>query len=192
MMISLVCGYLVIGFIFSVTLYFIYYDPKSKFNKDIEEVFYGKRSWNYKLREAFVVPLTILAIGVLWPLALWMVSGNELTKKKNSLKKSDGKLFLVKKNYLIEYLKINEIEKNETYHDPLNLVPSLPFGYFNLAWQDFKTLILNGDQLWSFIIPKGEIVGEYEMETGEDIVGYAIVREGIIVGEFIAEGSGAY
>jgi len=191
-MLTLICGYLGLGAITSLSMYFIYYEPKSQFSSAIDEVLNGKKSWHYKLRESLVIPGTILLITVVWPLALWMVIKDRLDKKKRKPKKSPEELFAVKTNFLIEKLGVNEVEAREIYQDPLQTTPQLPFGYLNGAWEKFKSTITDGDELWSFLVPKGELVGEHEMPSDFEMVGYALVRDGRILGEFVCEGSGAY
>jgi hypothetical protein len=43
------------------------------------------------------------------------------------------------------------------------------------------------DEMWSFYIPKGSKTGKYQFECSSDIRGYAKVREGKILAEFITE-----
>jgi hypothetical protein len=173
-------------------MYFIYYEPKSQFSSAIDEVLNGKKSWHYKLRESLVIPGTILLITVVWPLALWMVIKDRLDKKKRKPKKSPEELLAVKTNFLIEKLSIGQVEAREIYLDPLHATPQIPFGYLNGAWEKFKLTITDEDELWSFLVPKGEPVGEYEMPSDFEMVGYALVRDGRIVGEFVCEANGAY
>ena len=191
-MLTLLYIYLGLGAITSLSMYFIYYEPKSKFSQDIDEALNGKKSWHYKLRESLAIPLTVLLIAVVWPLALWMVVKDRLDKKKAKPEKSPEELFAVKTNFLIEKLGINEVEAREIYQDPLQATPQLPFGYLNTAWEKFKSTIKDEDELWSFLVPQGEPVGEYEMPSDFEMVGYALVRDGRILGEFVCEGSGAY
>ena len=191
-MLTLICSYLGLGAITSLSMYFIYYEPKSQFSSAIDEVLNGKKSWHYKLRESLVIPGTILLITVVWPLALWMVIKDRLDKKKHKPKKSPEELFAVKTNFLIEKLSIGQVEAREIYQDPLQATPQLPFVHLNSAWEKFKLTITEGDELWSFLVPKGEPVGEYEMPSDFEMVGYALVRDGRILGEFVCEGSGAY
>ena len=191
-MLTLIYGYLGLGAITSLSMYFIYYEPKSQFSSAIDEVLNGKKSWHYKLRESLVIPGTILLITVVWPLALWMVIKDRLDKKKRKPKKSPEELFAVKTNFLIEKLSIGQVEAREIYQDPLHATPQIPFGHLNSAWEKFKLTIKDGDELWSFLVPKGELVGEHEMPSDFEMVGYALVRDGRILGEFVCEGSGAY
>ena len=191
-MLILICSYLGLGAITSISMYFIYYEPKSQFSSAIDEVLNGKKSWHYKLRESLVIPGTILLITVVWPLALWMVIKDRLDKKKRKPKKSPEELLAVKTNFLIEKLSIGQVEAREIYLDPLHATPQIPFGYLNGAWEKFKLTITDEDELWSFLVPKGEPVGEYEMPSDFEMVGYALVRDGRIVGEFVCEANGAY
>jgi hypothetical protein len=43
------------------------------------------------------------------------------------------------------------------------------------------------DEMWSFYIPQGSKCGKYRRSASSDIRGYAKVRNGEILGEFITE-----
>jgi hypothetical protein len=91
-----------------------------------------------------------------------------------------------------EYLiaEINPVDAEITSYviDPLGTVPALPFGHLNKGWVNFLTDMTDGaDQMWSFYIPKGGKIGKYQFETTSETRGYAMVRGGKIVAEFITE-----
>ena len=72
--------------------------------------------------------------------------------------------------------------------DPLGTVPPLPFGYLNKGWVNFLAdMTDDADELWSFFIPKGAKTGKYQFETTSETRGYARVRDGKIMAEFITE-----
>lgn len=191
-MIYIACSYIGVGLILSLSMYVIYYEPKSQFAKDVEVALNGPRSWHYKLREAMVIPCTLLLIATVWPIALWMVIADRLKKLNAKPKKTPEELFAVKPHYLLKKVTVAQAEAQEMYLDPLGFTPALPFGYLNDSWNAFKTSIEDGDELWTFLVPKGEPLGEYEVPSDSEMVGYAILRNEKIAGEFISEGNGGY
>ncbi len=192
MITSLAYSYLAIGAIISGAMYLIYYEPKSQFAKDVDEALNGSRSWHYKLREVLVIPCTLLLITAVWPLALWMIIVEWQKKRNIKPKKTTAELFAVKPHFLLEKVTIAQAEAQEIYLDPLGVTPVIPFGYLYDAWSAFKTSFKDGDELWTFIVPKGEPIGEYEILSDAEMRGYALVRNRKIVGEFVCDGSGAY
>ena len=72
--------------------------------------------------------------------------------------------------------------------DPLGTVPPLPFGHLNQGWVNFLAdMTDDADEMWSFYIPKGGKVGKYQFESTSETRGYAKVRDGKILAEFITE-----
>ena len=72
--------------------------------------------------------------------------------------------------------------------DPLRTVPTLPFGHLNHGWINFLANTTDeGDEVWSFYIPKGSSTGKYKSQCTSDIRGYAKVRNKKILAEFITE-----
>jgi len=72
--------------------------------------------------------------------------------------------------------------------DPLGTVPPLPFGHLNQGWVNFLAdMTDDADEMWSFYIPKGGKVGKYQFESTSERRGYARVRDGKILAEFITE-----
>jgi hypothetical protein len=93
---------------------------------------------------------------------------------------------------LPEYLivKVNPVDAEIASYvvDPLGTVPSLPFGYLNQGWVNFLADMLDpNDEMWSFHIPKGSLCGKHRFAATSDMRGYAKVRNGEILGEFITE-----
>ena len=189
MILTLTYSYLAIGLILSGSMYLIYYEPKSQFAKDVDVALNGPRSWHYKLREALVIPCTLLLITGVWPIALWMLIVDRLRKQNIKPKKTPEELFAVKPHFLRKKVTVAQAEAQEIYLDPLRVTPALPFGHLSDAWNAFKISIEANDELWTFTVPKGEPIGEYEMPSDAEMSGYALVRNGKIVGEFVCEGN---
>lgn len=91
-----------------------------------------------------------------------------------------------------EYLvaKVNPVDAEIASYviDPFSTVPALPFGHLNKGWVNFLAdMADDADELWSFYIPKGGKTGKYQFETASETRGYARVRDGKIMAEFITE-----
>ena len=91
-----------------------------------------------------------------------------------------------------EYLiaKVNPVDAEQTSYviDPLGTVPHLPFGHLNQGWVNFLSDMTDEeDEMWSFYIPRGSKTGRYQLECVKDIHGYAKVRCGKVLAEFITE-----
>ena len=89
---------------------------------------------------------------------------------------------------MIAIVNPTDAEASSYVNDPLGTVPALPFGHLNQAWSNFLSNMLDPeDELWSFHIPKGSKCGMYGMDSSGDIAGYAKLRNGQIIEEFITE-----
>jgi hypothetical protein len=102
----------------------------------------------------------------------------------------DEPTFICKPEFLVRTVSPHEAEQENQVHDPLGLVPKVPFGHLNRAWGKFLSEFgfEDGNELWYFEVPKGESSGEYDMFDGP-ISGYAKVVNGKIMGEFVIEAS---
>jgi hypothetical protein len=90
--------------------------------------------------------------------------------------------------YLIAKVDPRDAEISSYVIDPLGTVPPLPFGHLNQGWVNFLSEILEPDEeMWSFYIPRGSARGKHRFAATGDIRGYARVRNGEILGEFITE-----
>jgi len=87
--------------------------------------------------------------------------------------------------FLIAKQTVQEAEQENSHADPD--IPPIPFGHLNKAWLRFINEIAPNEELWSFFIPNGQC----EYFKGQDIVGqisgYARIKDGQIVGEFLVE-----
>jgi len=90
--------------------------------------------------------------------------------------------------YLVACVNPLDAETASYITDPLGGVPPLPFGHLNKGWVNLLSDMLEDrDELWSFYIPKGGKTGKYQFETTSETRGYAKVRDGKILAEFITE-----
>lgn len=89
--------------------------------------------------------------------------------------------------HLLEVVDINTIPKSHMIYDPLNRVPALPFGFLNTAWNDFFSKVRPDDEVHRFLVRKDQPYGGYGFRADEDIHGYAIKRDGVVVEQFTYE-----
>lgn len=106
----------------------------------------------------------------IWPVIIVMfifTIYNDCKKKKSTKLEQ----FSLKFTDLIEKIDKQEIEKREIVHDPLNAVPTIPFGHLNSAWLSFSELLDSQDELWTF-----DLLWSSPWGTKERFSGYASVR----------------
>ena len=185
-------GYLVIGVCIAIGGFIYQYSPKTKFAKELDKILYPERSFVDGVKEALVIPVALIGITLGWPIFIYMVFEGAWTKRGNTDPLCEEKKFATQGMYLKSKVSVEDAEYQALYQDPSNAVPNIPFGHLNKGWIVFTELIEEGDELWSFLIPKGSLIGRYGSETQSDMHGYSIVRDGKTIEEFIYEGSGAY
>ncbi len=173
--------YLGIGFVVLTALYINHkirskHEPRS-FHDILESTNPDRDKLSYKILNNVAVPLLALCI---WPLAIFMIIQDYYQTNENELR-DDPPLFSVKPEDLTERLTISEIERRETYLDPLIAVPKLPFGHFNERWRDFMSSESADDELWAF-------TSNWETEWGgkELRKGYVSVRSGVPGAHFLS------
>ena len=96
------------------------YEPTS-FHDILAATDPDRHKLSYKILNNVAVPLLGLCI---WPLAIYLIIQDYFQIPRNELR-DDPPLFSVKPEDLTERLTINEIERRETYLDPLLAVPAL-------------------------------------------------------------------
>lgn len=128
----------------------------------------------------------VFAVAV-WPLLVVPEIKGRMQRKRFEELASEPRLIANKAN-LVRRVDCAEVERLETVLDPLGAAPSLPFGHLNSAWQAFKTGLAEGDELWQFSALE-PICSVKQAERWTRIAeGYAVVRNGTIVDEFLAHG----
>ncbi len=180
-------AYTMIGITLGIYLYLFHYERQSKFAEDLYKTLQGEKPWHYRVRERLVIPGAISLITICWPLAIYIVIWNFIKKKMRDKAKKTQYLFLCKIEHLEGEYSVDAIEAQNIYVDPQNAVPKIPFGHLNKAWSDFIENKLHGDKLHKFTIPKNCLHSEYSHMFDEDIKGYALVRNGKIIAEFVTE-----
>ena len=180
-------GYFAIGVVVLVvvfTTHLISREHESEFVRDMLGALYPERiTRQYRLLNNFVVPtLAVVAVVVLWPVAVYM-KGREVWENKNvQTIEETKKKFAVTNDDLLETLSIQEIEARERVFDPLGAVPDAPFGHLNPAWLKFKATMEPMDSLSSFYVQRTN--GRRKVI----LTGYVIVRSGHIGAHLLTSG----
>jgi hypothetical protein len=137
--------------------------------------------------EMIAYTMAIICVAIGWPaFFIWeKIKANEEAARELE---EDEPQFICTPQHLVAKVDPTVAEASSYVNDPLGLVPALPFGHLNQAWGDFLSDMLDPeDELWSFHIPKKDNCGIYGMDSSGDISGYAKVRRGQVLGEFITE-----
>jgi hypothetical protein len=85
---------------------------------------------------------------------------------------------------LVRPVSVEEAEEEGQIQDPLGRVPNLAFGFFHDAWRKFLAEKQADDELWTFTIQQDENRSNFSCKQ---VSGFRLLRDGAIVGEFIAE-----
>lgn len=176
------------GLIYSAHhLYQEYKARPSQFAKDILQAMGQEKSFRERLLNILVYVIAITAMAFIWPgFLVWSI----LKTRNDKALELDGDQadFNCAPEHLITKVSPLDAELTSYVVDPLNKVPPLPFGHLNTAWGNFLSELLDPtEELWSFYIPKGSACGLHRFSCSGEIRGFARVRNGKILGEFIAE-----
>lgn len=166
-----------------------YFNRPSDFVKGMLEAIgqAKKKSLLDHLLETFAYTIATICIALGWP-AFFIWSRIKVKEDAARAIERDKPEFICMPKYLICKVDALDAEASSFVSDPLGTVPALPFGHLNHAWGNFLADMLDPeDELWSFHIPKGSKCGMFGMDSSGDISGYAKVRHGQILGEFITE-----
>jgi hypothetical protein len=146
-----------------------------------------KKSLLDHLLEAFAYTVATICIALGWPaFFVW----SRIKAKEDAAREIERNKpkFICMPKYLVHKVDPQDAEASSYVIDPLGTVPALPFGHLNQAWGNFLSNMMDPeDELWSFHIPKGSKCGMFGMDSSGDISGYAKVRSGKILGEFLIE-----
>lgn len=166
----------------------LYRNKQSRFVSEVLRAINKKSVLRQALEDGLAYSVAGICVLVAWPAFLVWRIRHPTQKEEDHMKKvaEDGD-FICKPEYLVSETSPIEAEVFNQIHDPLGKVPNLPFGHLNGAWVQFLSSMLDErDVMWSFFIPKGSAITTYRIMTS-DVRGYAHVREGKIMGEFITE-----
>lgn len=164
-----------------------YRNRPSQFARDILRAFHQEKSLIDRMLNILVYLIALLSIGLAWPLfSIWAI----FQSKKEAAREIERSRpdFNCAPKFLIAKVDPLDAEIASYVVDPLGATPPLPFGHLNIAWGNFLADTLDPtDELWSFYIPKGSECGKHSFAATSDISGFAKVRGGEIMGEFITE-----
>jgi len=162
-------------------------DRPSDFAKSLIRITGKEESWLDKIKEAIAFSFGMTCVLVGWPGFLVWLTKDKIDEAARQ-KRYDEPDFDCLPEHLITKVNPVEAEVSSYVIDPLGTVPPLPFGHLNKAWANFLADMLDDrDEMWSFFIPKGSKHGKYRITATSEITGYARVRDGRILGEFITE-----
>ncbi len=138
-----------------------------------------------KILTPVVLILSAILFALFYPLiALWFYL-QKIKVHKDSNTEKPSPQYRCGLHFLIAKKTVQEAVQENSYSDPN--IPPIPFGHLNKAWLNFINELSPNEELWSFLIPKGHS----EYFKGQDIVGqisgYARIKDGKIVGEFLVE-----
>ena len=151
-------------------------DPESLASL-MEDLYPERKKLWYRIRARLLAPvLTVIAMVLFWPAAWWMRCA-ELLNERRLAREREEAIFKVKPQHLLERMTTDEIEAREMVQDPLSAVPQLPFGHLNVVWSQVKSVMLPGDELWSFTATWPGEFGSPELRKG-----YVLWRRGNPVG----------
>lgn len=163
------------------------FDKPSEFAQSIMQITCKEETLLDKLKEAAVLILGLVSVIVAWPACVvWTINNNRNEAIRQ--KRYDEPDFNCLPEYLVAVLNPLHAEIASYVIDPLGSTPPLPFGHLNQAWGNFLAEMLDErDEMWSFYIPKGSECGKHRFAATSDIRGFARVRNGKVLGEFITE-----
>jgi hypothetical protein len=159
----------------------------TEFVKGMMKLFGKETSLIDRLKEFLVYCFAISCVLVGWP---GFVIYYFKHKKDEEANKAWQALpdFDCAPEYLVAQVNPIDAEIASYVIDPLGSVPPIPFGHLNQGWVNFlANMTDDADEMWSFYIPKGGKVGKYQFESTSETRGYARVRDGKILAEFITE-----
>lgn len=162
-------------------------ERQSEFVKGIMTLLGKEISVVDQMKEVFVYCFSIICILIGWPgFIAYLIK----YKKDQVANRAWHALpdFYCAPEYLVACVNPLDAETASYVTDPLGGVPPLPFGHLNRGWINFLADMMDaGDEMWSFYIPKDSKTGKYLRPCTSEIRGYAKVRDGKILGEFITE-----
>jgi hypothetical protein len=164
-----------------------YHNRPSQFARDLLSAIGRKKSVIDRLLNIVVYAIAVICISFGWPLfGIWVIFQS---RKEAALEIERNKPdFDCLPEHLVAKVVPHDAEIASYVVDPLGTVPPLPFGHLNLGWVNFLAGTLDpADEMWSFYIHKGGEHGKHRFLATSDIKGYAWVRNGEIIGEFITE-----
>jgi hypothetical protein len=136
------------------------------------------------MQEIAIYFFAICCVLIGWPGFLIWLPFNILQEKRNKAWRALPD-FNCAPEHLIQQVTPIEIEATNIVQDPLGCVPEIAFGHLNKQWKDFVRKIEPDEELWYFVVPNGGKVGKYQFEAESEITGYARLKAGKVIEEFL-------
>jgi hypothetical protein len=155
-----------------------HYFEKKKESRSLHELLDAlnpdRKKLSYRVLNHVVAPVLVaILIVIAWPVALY-VKAKEIFPKGDGGNVVPSQEFAVERSDLQERLTVQEIERREMVSDPLNAVPTLPFGHLNCAWKQLLSSLAEESELWSFSVQWQAPWGQIEFRSG-----YVVVNSGL-------------
>jgi len=159
----------------------------SEFARDLLNIISKEISPWDRFKEFLVFCLGIFCVLFGWPaILIWIPFGIAQDRRNKAWQALPD--FDCSPEYLVACVNPLDAETDSYIIDPLGGVPPLPFGHLNKGWVNLLSEMLDDrDEMWSFYIPKGAKTGKYQIPCSSDTRGYAKVRDGKVLAEFITE-----
>jgi len=172
--------YLGVGFmvcLFVVAAHLIGRRKKSKFVRDMMNAVNPRReAFLYRVLEDLVVPaLAFFLVWLVWPVVFVLKIRDSLKKKALAAQAeqvAEPPAFALNDSELLRQVTVDEVERTNLIHDPLEAVPNIPFGHCNARWVLFRDSLQANETLWEFESTRSELAGVQAMW------GYAVRGEG--------------
>ena len=175
--------YLGVGFAVSmvaVAAHLLGARKKSKFVRDMMNAVNPRReAFLYRVLEDLVVPaLAFFLMWLVWPVVFVLKIKDSLQKRAlaaqavQAEQEAEPPTFALNESELLRQVTVDEVERTNLIHDPLEAVPNIPFGHCNARWVFFRDSLQANETLWEFESTRSELAGVQAMW------GYAVKREG--------------
>ncbi|QWD96262.1 hypothetical protein [Polynucleobacter sp. MG-6-Vaara-E2] len=183
LLLYLIPGTLMVGYLLVST----WLEKPSDFAKGLMKIMGKEETLLDRLKEAGVYGIALVCVLAGWPgFMIWFIK--EKRDAAVQQKFYDAPDFNCLPEHLVAIVNPLDAEIASYIIDPLASVPALPFGHLNKGWVNFLTDMTDDrDEMWSFYVPKGSKCGKHRFAATTDIRGYARVRNGKVLGEFITE-----
>ena len=130
---------------------------------------------SYFFYDFFIPIFTFVLVWVVWPISIGLKIKHMVFKKPAPLKRRrlvEVKEFILDEAELIREVTIEEVERTNFIHDPMEAVPNIPFGHLNARWLSLRDSIQPNETLWEFESKRSELKGVQSMW------GYAVKADG--------------
>jgi hypothetical protein len=172
--------YLSVGFVVClvvVAAHLIGRQKKSKFVRDMMNAVNPRReAFLYRMLEDLVVPaLAFFLVWLVWPVVFVLKIRDSLKKRAlaaQTKQEVEPPGFALNDSELLRQVTVDEVERTNLIHDPLEAVPNIPFGHCNARWVLFRDSLQANETLWEFESTRSELAGVQAMW------GYAVRGEG--------------